>query len=84
MPPVNFQGPYTVKGRVGAVNYRLQQPGKQASAQLYHINLLNPWTEPIPSRTHTAAVTPPDQPQEQLLFNEELSLAQRRALKELE
>ncbi|KAL1252489.1 hypothetical protein QQF64_017182 [Cirrhinus molitorella] len=36
-------GPYTVEERVGAVNYRVRQPGRRRTTQIYHINLLKRW-----------------------------------------
>ncbi|KAL7854617.1 hypothetical protein SRHO_G00168070 [Serrasalmus rhombeus] len=36
-----WQGHYTVREKVGPVNYRLDQPGRRKSQQVYHINLLN-------------------------------------------
>ena len=40
---VPLQGPYEVIDRMGAVNYRVQQPGRRKPTQLYHINLLKQW-----------------------------------------
>lgn len=33
-------GPYIVLKRMGTVNFCLQQPGKHADTQIYHVNLL--------------------------------------------
>ncbi|XP_050984340.1 uncharacterized protein LOC127176618 isoform X2 [Labeo rohita] len=38
-----WQGPYTVLERIGPVTYRLRQPGRRRTDQLYHINLLKKW-----------------------------------------
>ncbi|KAI2658608.1 Retrovirus-related Pol polyprotein [Labeo rohita] len=38
-----WQGPYTVLERIGPVTYRLRQPGRRRTEQLYHINLLKKW-----------------------------------------
>ncbi|KAI2658155.1 Transposon Ty3-I Gag-Pol polyprotein [Labeo rohita] len=38
-----WQGPYTVIERVGPVNYRLRQPGRRRTDQVYHVNLLKRW-----------------------------------------
>ncbi len=42
-------GPYEVVERTGPVNYRVRQPGRRKGQQIYHVNLLKPWHEPIPS-----------------------------------
>ncbi len=42
-------GPYEVVERTGPVNYRVRQPGGRKVQQIYHVNLLKPWHEPIPS-----------------------------------
>ncbi len=38
-----WQGPYTVLERIGPVMYRVRQPGRRRTEQLYHINLLKKW-----------------------------------------
>ncbi|KAI2652490.1 Retrovirus-related Pol polyprotein from transposon 17.6 [Labeo rohita] len=38
-----WQGPYTVTEKVGPVTYRVRQPGRRRTEQLYHINLLKRW-----------------------------------------
>ncbi|KAL0176575.1 hypothetical protein M9458_028905, partial [Cirrhinus mrigala] len=38
-----WQGPYTVVERFGPVTYRLRQPGRRRTDQIYHINLLKKW-----------------------------------------
>ncbi len=38
-----WQGPYTVLERIGPVTYRVRQPGRRRTEQLYHINLLKKW-----------------------------------------
>ncbi len=35
-----WQGPYTVLEKIGPVTYRIRQPGRRRTEQLYHINLL--------------------------------------------
>lgn len=49
----------TIVERVGPVNYHLKQPGKQALSQLYHINLLKPWIEPLPALSAITILTGP-------------------------
>ncbi|KAI2644445.1 Retrovirus-related Pol polyprotein from transposon 17.6 [Labeo rohita] len=39
----SWQGPYTVVEKIGPVTYRLHQPGRRRSEQVYHINLLKKW-----------------------------------------
>ncbi|KAL0149607.1 hypothetical protein M9458_055134 [Cirrhinus mrigala] len=38
-----WQGPFTIVEKVGPVTYRLRQPGKRQTEQIYHINLLKRW-----------------------------------------
>ncbi|CAM4403535.1 unnamed protein product [Lepidochelys olivacea] len=38
-----WQGPYGIIKTVGEVNYKVRQPGRRKSEQIYHINLLKPW-----------------------------------------
>ncbi len=38
-----WQGPYTVLEKVGPVTYRIRQPGRRRTEQLYHVNLLKKW-----------------------------------------
>ena len=38
-----WQGPYEVVDGVGELNYRVRQPGRRKSTQLYHMNLLKKW-----------------------------------------
>lgn len=49
----SWQGPYTVAEREGPANYRVRQPGRQHSEQIYHINLLKRRVEPA---NHVAAL----------------------------
>ncbi|KAK3511633.1 hypothetical protein QTP70_014587 [Hemibagrus guttatus] len=62
-PTCNFldrwQGPSTTVEWVGAMNYRLQQPGEKAETQLYLVNLLNEWTEPACASSEFACPTDP-------------------------
>ncbi|KAL0176991.1 hypothetical protein M9458_029321, partial [Cirrhinus mrigala] len=43
----SWQGPYTVVEKIGPVTYRLRQPGRRQTEQLYHINLLKNLTDPV-------------------------------------
>ncbi len=38
-----WQGPYTVLEKIGPVTYRIRQPGRRRTEQLYHVNLLKKW-----------------------------------------
>lgn len=42
-----WQGPFEVIKKVGEVNYKVHQPGKRKSEQIYHINLLKKWHDRI-------------------------------------
>ncbi|KAL0194996.1 hypothetical protein M9458_008568, partial [Cirrhinus mrigala] len=48
-----WQGPYTIVEKVGPVTYRLRQPGKRRTEQIYHVNLLKRW---IGTRDQLAAL----------------------------
>ncbi|KAL1276731.1 hypothetical protein QQF64_036354 [Cirrhinus molitorella] len=48
-----WQGPYTVTEKVGPVTYRVRQPGRRQTEQLYHVNLLKKW---VGNRTQLAAL----------------------------
>ncbi len=38
-----WQGPYTVLEKIGPVTYRIRQPGRRKTEQLYHVNWLKKW-----------------------------------------
>nr|XP_006012602.1 PREDICTED: uncharacterized protein LOC102366250 [Latimeria chalumnae] len=40
-----WQGPFEVIEAVDPVNYKIKQPGRRRTEQIYHINLLKPWKE---------------------------------------
>ncbi|XP_058850824.1 uncharacterized protein LOC131699088 isoform X1 [Acipenser ruthenus] len=40
-----WQGPVEIVEKVGPVNYKVHQPGKRKTHQIYHVNLLKPWKE---------------------------------------
>ncbi len=50
----SWQGPYTVTERTGPVTYRVRQPGRRKTDQLYHVNLLKKW---VGTRVQLAALT---------------------------
>ncbi|KAI2645035.1 Transposon Ty3-G Gag-Pol polyprotein [Labeo rohita] len=50
----SWQGPYTVLEKLGPVTYRVRQPGKRQTEQLYHINLLKKW---VGTRDQLAALS---------------------------
>ena len=43
-----WQGPYEIVGKVGPVNYKVQQVGRRKEHQIYHVNILKKWHPPIP------------------------------------
>lgn len=51
-----WQGLHTVHKDVGPVNYQIQQPGKRAEAQLYHITLLKHRIKPA-AALHASALS---------------------------
>ncbi len=51
-----WQGPYTVLERIGPVTYRVRQPGRRRTEQIYHINLLKKWV-PRPEQLAAHAQT---------------------------
>ena len=67
-----WQGPYEIIDRVGEVNYRVRQPGRRKTTQLYHINLLKRWQPLTTPRDPTlltlaARLPPPEVPVGELL-----------------
>lgn len=76
-------GPYEVIEKTGPVNYRVRQPGQRKGQQIYHINLLKPWREPItpPSNVLTASVLSPVTPDVKMGI--QLSPRQKQDLQEL-
>lgn len=52
-----WQGPLTLRDHIGSIIYHLQQPSKRKCTQVYHINLLKCWTEPL--TLHPALATTP-------------------------
>ena len=41
-----WHGPYEVVEKVSDVNYKVRQPGRRKTSQIYHINLLKKWHSP--------------------------------------
>ena len=54
-----YNGPYEVLERVGPVNYKLRQPGRRHSTQLYHVNQLKCWHDPSQAPDLAFVVTYP-------------------------
>ena len=78
-----WQGPYEVVERMGPVNYKVRRPGRRKGENIYHINLLKPWHEPVPVPlpalfTSLSPQGPPDVP-----IGEDLSPRQRQEVREL-
>lgn len=40
-----WRGPYEVWAKVNEGNYKVYQPGKRKSLQIYHVNLIKPWKD---------------------------------------
>lgn len=78
----HWQGPYTVIEQVSPVNYCLQQPGKRAEAQLYHMNLLKHVIE-LATAINASALSLPG-PVMPVHKEPELMPAQKQDLMELE
>lgn len=38
-----WQGLFEIVKKVGKVNYKVHQPSKRKSYQIYHVNLIKPW-----------------------------------------
>ena len=78
-----WKGPYEVVEKVGAVNYKVRQPGRRKGTQLYHVNILKKWYSaedvPLPAlMTNLSPQTLPPVP-----FGEDLAPAQVQDVKEL-
>ncbi|KAI2645697.1 Retrovirus-related Pol polyprotein from transposon 17.6 [Labeo rohita] len=73
-----WQGPYTVVEKLGPVTYRLRQPGRRQTEQLYHINLLKKWQG---TRDQLAALSLTDPVVVDI--NPQLSAAQKTKLQHL-
>ncbi|KAL0148421.1 hypothetical protein M9458_056231 [Cirrhinus mrigala] len=74
----SWKGPYTITEKVGPVTYRLRQPGRRRSEQLYHINLLKKW---VGTRDQLAALSLTDPVVVDI--NPHLSAAQKTELQHL-
>ncbi|XP_053092893.1 uncharacterized protein LOC128318860 [Pangasianodon hypophthalmus] len=78
-----WQGPYIVLERVGPINYHLQQPGKRADTQVYHLNLLKKWTDPAPVVSAFAQLHTDLSERALVRSGEELTTAQSQELTEV-
>lgn len=78
-----WQGRYTITEKVGPTNHRLHQPGKRKQTELYHINLLKRWVNPVPPVSALAAFSPTGKSRELIDYGEELTNMQRQELNEL-
>lgn len=79
----HWQGPFPITEHVGPMNYHLQQPHKHKDTQLYHINLLNCWTEPLP--VLSASVSVPTEPPGHTMvhWGEDLTHTEQQEIREL-
>ncbi|KAJ8356682.1 hypothetical protein SKAU_G00194760 [Synaphobranchus kaupii] len=78
-----WNGPYEVIEKVGAVNYRVRQPGRRPPTKVYHINLLKKWV----AREVLFSLTPPQVAVKtepvQVPMGEQLTPSQRQDLQDL-
>ncbi|XP_068121096.1 uncharacterized protein [Hyperolius riggenbachi] len=44
-----WQGPYEIVEKMGDVNYKVHQPDKRKKIQIYHVNLIKAWKDPLVS-----------------------------------
>lgn len=79
----HWQGPFPITEHVGPMNYHLQQPHKHKDTQLYHINLLNCWTEPLPVLSASMSV-PTEPPGHTMVhWGEDLTHNEQQEIREL-
>ena len=78
-----WQGPYEILERVGPVNYRVRQTGRRKAQQLYHVNLLKPWREPLPVPSNVLVANLPPQVLPPVKMGDQLSSRQGQDLREL-
>lgn len=77
-----WQGPFEVVEKVGEVNYKIHQPGKRKPYQIYHVNLLKPWTEREPVTSLASARLEPRVGVESVQVANTLSKTQSQQAKE--
>ena len=78
-----WQGPYDVIDRVGEVNYRVRQPGRRKTIQVYHINLLKQWHPPTALRDPALLSLSAQLPLPEVPVGDQLSPSQSQDLKEV-
>ena len=49
-----WQGPYTITRRIGAVNYEVDMAGRRKRRRIFHINMLKPWNTPTATTSFLA------------------------------
>ena len=78
-----WQGPYEVIEKVGPVNYKVRQPGRQKGQQIYHVNILKKWhpSEPVVLPALLTSVSPHTLPP--VPVGEDLSPEQHQDVKQL-
>ena len=78
-----WQGPYEIVEKVSTVNYKVRQLGRRKPLQVYHVNLLKKWHDPVlPSMFSPSVPTLPSPPPE-IPVGPQLAPAQRQDLAEL-
>ena len=81
-----WKGPYEIVEKVGAVNYKVRQPGRRKGTQLYHVNILKKWyaADEVPLPALMANVSPQtSQTLPPVPLGEDLAPAQVQEMKEL-
>ena len=78
-----WHGPYEVVERVGPANYRVSQPGRRRTTQIYHINLLKRWHEPDQPAVHVMSAQSPRLTTPEVRMGGQLKGQQIQDLKEL-
>jgi hypothetical protein len=78
-----WQGPYDVIDRVGDVNYRVRQPWRRKTIQVYNINLLKQWHPPTAPREPALLSLSARLPLPEVPVGEQLSPSQTQDMKEV-
>ncbi|KAG5847077.1 hypothetical protein ANANG_G00122120 [Anguilla anguilla] len=78
-----WHGPYEVTEKTGPVNYKVRQPGRRRTTQIYHVNLLKRWyeAEQPPAQALAAHLSPQVTPE--VTMGQQLTTHQVQDLREL-
>uniref|UniRef100_A0A8C5PLJ4 ribonuclease H n=1 Tax=Leptobrachium leishanense TaxID=445787 RepID=A0A8C5PLJ4_9ANUR len=77
-----WQGPYEIVEKKSEVNYKVLQPGRRKTEQIYHINLLKLWKDREALLSTPATSNPMARPTPEVPIADTLSVAQRNEVKE--